>query len=229
MRLAGLQACTFQDYPGRMACIVFTRGCDLRCPYCHNPGTHEDLTGQDLSERDVLGFLDRRRGKLGAVVVSGGEPCLQGDLAEFLRELKERGLSVKLDTNGTRPAVLANLLGRGLVDFLAMDLKDLPRRYAQWLGEVPAMRLEASLALVRESGVAHEFRTTVVAPRLDLARLREMGGLVAGSRWVLQEARPLRDAKGDWSTVSRQVLCDWAQAMRSDGIDVTVRGEEQQR
>jgi len=229
MRLAGLQACTFQDYPGRMACIVFTQGCDLRCPYCHNPGTRADVSGQNLSERDVFDYLDRRRGKLGAVVVSGGEPCLQGDLAEFLRELKERGLSVKLDTNGTRPAVLANLLGRGLVDYLAMDLKDLPRQYAGWLGEVPAMRLEASLALVRESGVAHEFRTTVVAPRQDIARLREMGGLVAGSRWVLQEARPGRNPRPGWAPVPKQVLCAWAQQLRAAGIDAIVRGEEQQR
>lgn len=227
MRLAGLQACTFQDYPGRIACIVFTQGCDLRCPYCHNPGTRPGHGGRNLSEVDVLEFLDKRREKLGAVVVSGGEPCLQGDLAEFLRELKERGLAVKLDTNGTRPAVLANLLARRLVDYVAMDLKDLPQRYPGWLGDVPAMRLEASLGLVRESGVAHEFRTTVVAPHLDLEGLREMGRLVAGSRWILQEARPV-PGEG-WSPVPRQVLCAWARELRAEGIDVTVRGEEDAR
>lgn len=228
MRLAGLQACTFQDYPGRMACIVFTQGCDLRCPYCHNPGTRPGHGGQNLSEVDVLEFLDKRRGKLGAVVVSGGEPCLQGDLAEFLRELKERGLAVKLDTNGTRPAVLANLLARKLVDYVAMDLKDLPQNYPGWLGDVPAMRLEASLGLLRESGVAHEFRTTVVAPHLDLGRLREMGRLVRGSRWLLQEARTGPGPKKDWTPVPKQVLCAWAQELRAAGIDAMARGEEQQ-
>jgi pyruvate formate lyase activating enzyme len=194
VKLGALHPCSLIDYPGRLAAVAFTCGCNLRCPYCHNPGLVAPPWAGEVEEGEVLALLAARRGRLDGLVVTGGEPTLQPDLVPFLERVKELGFLVKLDTNGTRPGVLGDLLGRRLLDHVALDLKDEPAAYPQWLGlregEPDAVR--RSIALLASSGVDHELRTTVALPRIDLDRLARMAPLAAGARrWVLQPYRPV--------------------------------------
>ncbi len=192
MIIAGLRPCSFIDYPGRLAAVVFTHGCNLRCRYCHNPELLSGPPPRRIDEGEVVGLLDQRRGKLDGLVVTGGEPTLQPGLAAFLARVKAMGFQVKLDTNGTRPEVVEGLLAAQLVDFLAIDLKATPEE-AGWLCgsvEQPA-GARRCLALALAAGVAHEVRTTVMAPVHTAAHLAALAPWAAGAeRWVLQRFRP---------------------------------------
>lgn len=180
MRICGLQKLTLLDYPGKTACTVFTGGCNFRCPFCQNtplvlrPGQEPDI-GEDA----FFDFLKKRQGLLDGVVVSGGEPTLQPDLADFLARIRELGYAVKLDTNGGKPELLASLLDAGLLDYVAMDIKNSPERYALTAG-VPDLDLapiRESAALLLERGCG-EFRTTVVQ---ELHTPEDMAGI---GRWI---------------------------------------------
>jgi len=171
MNLAGFVPLSLCDYPGRVAAVVFTQGCNYRCPWCHN-GHLLPLTADPLkrvSEESVLAVLEERRNRLGGVVVSGGEPTLQVALPRFLRRLKALGLDVKLDTNGSHPAVLRQLLADRLLDYVAMDVKAPWDRYAALTGMAccDVAAVQASMALIAASGVPHAFRTTRVDPLLS--------------------------------------------------------------
>jgi len=169
MNLAGFVPLSLCDYPGRVAAVVFTQGCNFRCPFCHNghllspvpdPATRVD-------EEWVLAVLVERKNRLGGVVVSGGEPTAQTDLPHFLRRLKALGLAVKLDTNGSRPNVLHALLAERLLDYIAMDIKAPWNKYAALAGiACDVAAIQASMELIAASGVPHLFRTTRVDPLL---------------------------------------------------------------
>ncbi|MBU0965360.1 MAG: anaerobic ribonucleoside-triphosphate reductase activating protein [Proteobacteria bacterium] len=180
MRLGGFEPFTASDFPGRPAAIVFSQGCNFRCPFCHN-GT---LLGQRpaaelLSSRDFFAFLETRQGLLGGVVVSGGEPTLQEALPGFCRHLKEMGFAVKLDTNGSRPQVIHDLIEGQLVDFIAMDIKAPLARYELLAGKAGAAEnISSAIALIAGSGVPHHFRTTHVRPLLTDEDLRAVLELV---------------------------------------------------
>lgn len=163
MNIQGFQKLTLLDYPGRTACTVFTGGCNLRCPFCHNADlVRTPMAGPNLTD-EVLTYLARRRGILDGVCITGGEPLLQPDLADFLRRIKELGYAVKLDTNGALPDRLAALLDTGLVDYVAMDVKSSPAGYAAAAGvDTEWTVFDRSIRILRESGVPHEFRTTAV-------------------------------------------------------------------
>jgi pyruvate formate lyase activating enzyme len=194
MRIGGFEPYSFCDYEGKLAAVVFTQGCNLRCPFCHNGGLMEAfIPGSELiSQATVLARLEGRRGKLDSVVVSGGEPTLQPDLAEFLRTVREMGYAVKLDTNGTCPEVLESLLDEGLLDYIAMDIKAPWNKYSMLAGVPTSVeQIRRSMQLIAEDGVAHEFRTTIVGPLLnseDLVAIRNQ--IPLGSRWKQQCFRP---------------------------------------
>ena len=163
MIIAGLQKMTLLDYPGKVACTVFLQGCNFRCPFCHN----SDLLGKEGPEpipmETLMAFLRKRVGLLDAVCVTGGEPTLQKDLPELLQAIKDLGYLVKLDTNGGKPEALRALVEAGLVDYVAMDIKNAPDRYGETAG-VPKMDLthiEESIRYLLEGHVDFEFRTTV--------------------------------------------------------------------
>ena len=181
MRIGGLQKLTLLDYPGKVACTVFLSGCNLRCPYCHNPGLvlPEQSEGSEIPEAEVLSFLERRKGKLDGVCITGGEPTLQPELPEFLEKLRRLGYAVKLDTNGTNPDMLEALAQEGLLDYAAMDIKNSPDRYAETCGGVDLLGpVKRSAALLMAGAVDYEFRTTVCAP---LHTPEEMAGI---GRWL---------------------------------------------
>ena len=167
MILGGLQKLTLLDFPGTVACTVFTVGCNLRCPFCHNPALvnnpPEDLR---ISEEEFFAFLEKRKGILDGVAITGGEPLLHSDIGEFIAKIKMKGYKVKLDTNGTFPDRLEKVLSLGLVDYVAMDLKNTFDKYAETVGieGFDTSLIKRSIKILQDSGVAYEFRTTVVSP-----------------------------------------------------------------
>ena len=193
--IAGLQKMTLLDYPGKVACTVFLQGCNFRCPFCHNSGLL-DMTGEEfMTPEDLIGFLRKRKGLLDGVCITGGEPTLQPGLVDLARQIKEEGFLLKLDTNGSRPKVLKQLIDEGLVDYVAMDIKNSPDRYGETVG-VPKISLEGiqeSIWLLLQGKVNYEFRTTVMDELHDEeemqaigAWLQQLGGDTQPARFFLQ-------------------------------------------
>ena len=163
MNIQGFQKMTLLDFPGRVACTVFTGGCNLRCPFCHNGGLVRTPMEHGNMTDVVFDYLSRRRGILDGVCLTGGEPLLQPDLADFLSRLHEMGYLVKLDTNGALPKRLSEVLGAGLVNYVAMDVKSSPTGYARATGsDISPEVFAESMDLIRGSGIPYEFRTTAV-------------------------------------------------------------------
>ena len=190
MLIGGFQAFTLSDYPGKPAAIVFTQGCNFRCPYCHNrrlwPLVAPQLT--ENTPQSVLRFLESRNGQLDGVVISGGEPTLQQDLATFLWELKRMGLAVKLDTNGSRPVVIDRLIRESLVDYIAMDIKAPLEKYHLLSGVgVDTAAIRESVEIINTGRIPHHFRITNFQPLLsteDLVAVRSQ--LPSQSKHVIQ-------------------------------------------
>jgi len=190
MRLGGLQKLTLLDYPGLVACTVFTVGCNMRCPFCQNASLVNRIEEENLlSEEEFFSFLKKRQGILDGVCITGGEPTLQPDLKEFIAKIKSMGYKVKLDTNGSFPDKVKEILDSGNVDFVAMDLKNTLDRYAETVG-VPGFdtsKIVESIRIIKESGVEYEFRTTVVSPLHRPEDFGKLAKLVEGSpRYFLQ-------------------------------------------
>lgn len=166
MTIHGFQKMTLLDYPEKVACTIFTAACNLRCPFCHNAGLVTKIeTAERIDESEVLAYLQKRKGILDGICITGGEPTLQKDLADFIRKIRDLGYAVKLDTNGTNPAVLQSLLDEGLLDYVAMDIKNTPEKYEATVG-VPSFDvtpIQQSIDLLLAGRVDFEFRTTVVA------------------------------------------------------------------
>lgn len=191
MLIKGLQKLTLLDFPEKMACTLFTFGCNFRCPFCHNASLVLADRADDsiISEEEFFSFLQKRRGMLEGVCISGGEPTLQPDLPDFIRRIRDLGFAVKLDTNGYRPAVLRALIDGGLVDYVAMDVKNSLSRYPETVGiaRFDTAPLEESMDLLMENRVPFEFRTTLIRGLHTPESIAEMGKRLAGEeRFFLQ-------------------------------------------
>ena len=164
MLIKGLQKLTLLDYPGKMACTVFTAGCNFRCPFCHNASLVTNIDEERISEEEFFSFLQKRQGIIEGVCVTGGEPTLQPDLKEFLKKIKDLGYSIKLDTNGYRPEVIKDVVNSGLVDYVAMDIKNSQAKYALTCGldNLDIAKINESVQFLMSGAVDYEFRTTVV-------------------------------------------------------------------
>ncbi len=175
--ISGLQKMTLLDYPGKVACTVFLKGCNLRCPYCHNSHLFTVKAETIIENEEFFTFLKSRKGLLDGVCVSGGEPTLYEDLPSFLKEIKSLGFSVKLDTNGTRPEMLKNLIEKGLVDYIAMDIKSCADRYSEATAKADfdISIIEESIKLLFNGNIPYEFRTTVVNELHDAECMLKMG------------------------------------------------------
>ncbi|HCY84799.1 MAG TPA: anaerobic ribonucleoside-triphosphate reductase activating protein [Desulfobacteraceae bacterium] len=196
MHIGGFQKNSLIDFPGVIACVVFTPGCNFTCPYCHNPelaaGPVTGTGSSSFTQEDVLAFLDKRKGMLQGVAITGGEPTLQRDLPEFIRQVRGMGYKVKLDSNGTRPGVLAELLKDGLVDYLAMDIKTDLAHYPMVLknqgSKDPVDRIRQSIALIKGEATAYEFRTTCARPFITPEIMDQIGREISGAAlYVLQK------------------------------------------
>ncbi|MBO5789119.1 MAG: anaerobic ribonucleoside-triphosphate reductase activating protein [Clostridia bacterium] len=182
MKIAGLQKMTLLDYPKTVACIVFLPGCNFRCPYCHNTPLVLSPT-EGIDENEVFAFLEKRRGILEGVVISGGEPTLSHELPFFMAKIKELGYRVKLDTNGTSPTLLKAIVDAGLVDYVAMDVKHAPHRYQDVVrGDVmPLEAVAESIRFLLDRHVAYEFRTTLVKGLHSEADMADIAQWIRGA------------------------------------------------
>ena len=199
MKLAGLQKLTLLDFPGELACTVFTQGCNMRCPFCQNA----DLVLPDrfaenarIPEEEFFRFLEGRKGRLGGVAITGGEPTLHADLPDFMRKIREMGYRVKLDTNGTNPQMLKQIVREGLADYVAMDVKNTMAKYPVTVGIADAAeqmrgKVRESIAFLMEDTVPYEFRTTVVVGLHTVADIEDMARQLQGAKaWYLQQFLP---------------------------------------
>lgn len=193
MRFGALLPNSLIDFPGRISCVLFVTGCNFACPYCHNPDLAVGAVDpkRSLSETAFFDFLQRRSSLLEGVVISGGEPTLLPELFELCRTIQAMGYAVKLDTNGSRPEVLKRLIQERLVDFVAMDIKTSPSRYAPPIRKIRRCDdLVESIETILHSRIPHEFRTTCVAPLVTEETVRRMARRIHGARrYVLQRCR----------------------------------------
>jgi len=196
MIFGGIQKTSMIDYPGKVSCVLFTIGCNFTCPYCHNPELALNRMEQlsSLEENEVLDFLKRRQGLLEGVVITGGEPTLHSGLGGFCEKVKRMGYPIKLDTNGSRPDDLRHLLEKSLIDYIAMDVKTDPSRYAPDICPADLTRnLTASIDSILSSGLPHEFRTTCLYPFVDTGIIGRIANSIKGADlYVLQ---PFKNGK----------------------------------
>jgi len=193
MKIAGFAKSSFVDYPGKIACVVFTPYCNMKCRYCHNKHI---LSGDVpvVEETKVFDYLEKRKDMLGAVVITGGEPTIQNDLRLFIEKVRKLGLMVKLDTNGTNPKVIKDLLAKGLLDYIAMDVKAPLNKYFETVCcPVDINAITASIGIIMNSSISYEFRTTF-APSLTCEDIESIGDLVRGTKaYYLQQYKPAED------------------------------------
>lgn len=191
MVIQGLQKLTLLDYPGKVACTVFTAGCNFRCPFCHNASlvidTHKN---EEIKEQEVLAFLKKRQGVLEGVCISGGEPLMQSAIGTFMRSIKDLGYSIKLDTNGSFPEKLKSLTEEGLVDYVAMDIKNSKESYGRTVGieAYDVAQIEKSVEFLLTGTIPYEFRTTVVREFHQKSDFVSIGHWIRGAeQYYLQQ------------------------------------------
>lgn len=217
MNIAGLQKFSAIDYPNKLACVVFSQGCNFNCPFCHNFELIKFKTKPKIQTHQIWDFLQTRKNKLQGVVVTGGEPTVQKDLVDFLGKIKELGFAIKLDTNGSNPQVLQRIFDLNLVDYIAMDIKHNLRLYEVASGvKTNLSNLHKSIQLIRKSGLEYEFRTTVVPGIHTSQNVLEIAkNLLPSEHYYLQEFRtigvrsqPIFDSKKtiDLEGLQKQIL-----------------------
>jgi pyruvate formate lyase activating enzyme len=234
MIIHGLNKLTLLDYPEHMACLVFTGGCNFRCPFCQNTDLVLAPASQPvIPEEEIFSFLKKRKGVLEGLVITGGEPTLNADLFDFIAKVKDEGYLVKLDTNGTAPDVIKRLLGARLLDYIAMDIKSSPEKYAATAGikDTPELleKIRESVGIIMDSGIDYEFRTTVVKELHTKEDLIGAGGMIKGARaYYLQSFRDydeLVGAKaGTYHAPDPELLKSVCEALKGDIDKVEIRG-----
>ncbi len=194
MIFGGFQKFTLIDYPGKVACMVYTIGCNFRCPYCHNPELVDETVEKVFREEDIFKFLKSRKKLLQGLVITGGEPTMHKDLPVFIKKIKKMGFFVKLDSNGTNPKMLKELISSGLVDYIAMDIKAPIKKYNQTVSmSVDAKAIEDSIKILIQSRVPYEFRTTLVKSLTSEEDIKQIGREIKGaSRYFLQKFVPTK-------------------------------------
>ncbi len=176
LKISGMQKLTLLDYPGKTACLLFTQGCNFRCPFCHNKDLLKNEQASKIEKNEIFDYLKKRRGLIDGVCISGGEPLLQEDIEEFIKEIKEMGFLVKLDTNGSNPLKLKRLIEQKLVDYIAMDIKNDFLKYDETVGisKLNTQKIKESIEIIENSKIDYEFRTTVVKQLHSLVELEKI-------------------------------------------------------
>jgi len=198
MVIGGLEKLSLIDFPGQISAIIFTKSCNFRCHYCYNPmlvltngegeNEYREEDYSQVPEKDLLLFLEERKGKLGGVVISGGEPTLQPDLKEFIIKIRKMGFKIKLDTNGTNPDIVEDLINNNLLDYVAMDIKAPLENYEKVVGvKVDLKKIKASVGLLMKNLIPYEFRTTLVPSLHKLDDIIKISEEISGAKkWFLQ-------------------------------------------
>lgn len=228
MIISGMQKLTLVDYPGHTACIVFTQGCNFKCPFCHNSGLIQgENNSSKIDEQVLFDYLDKRKGLIDGVCVSGGEPLLQKDIELFIRKIKEKGYKVKLDTNGSKPDVLKKLLDCNLVDYVAMDVKNVFNKYDITAGtSISLDKIKESINLLKNSNVDYEFRTTVVKQLHSFEDIKEiLEYLGRDVKYYIQNYRDCDTVlKKGLSGFSDEELLDIQEKLEKKFPNVVIRG-----
>ena len=230
MKIGGLQKVSLIEYPGQICAIVFSQGCNFRCSYCHNPELVDpDFYGQCLTEEEIFSFLKKRKGKLDAVTITGGEPTIQSDLIAFIKRIKKWGYLIKIDTNGSHPEVLAKLIADKLVNYIAMDIKGPLEKYgALTRTQIHQELIKRSIEIVMHSGIAHEFRTTLVRSQLTKSDILSIGKLIKNARlYVLQPFIPSKTLDREFlteTTYSYEEIENIRKRFERDVCRVLIRG-----
>lgn len=228
MKLYGLQKMTLLDYPGHVACTVFFAGCDFRCPFCHNYELAEGRAEPVMEETELLDFLKKRTSLLDGVALTGGEPCLYRELPSLMEKIREMGFAVKLDTNGNHPELLREILAWGLADYVAMDIKNSPGKYAGTCGleSMDLSPVRESISLLLEGRTDYEFRTTVVRELHELEDFEEIGKMIAGARRYFLQSFTDRDTVpyGGFHAPTREELTAFAGKAEPFVKEISLRG-----
>ncbi len=229
MQFAGLQKLTLLDFPGLMACVLFTKGCNFRCGFCHNASLVTIPNDDILTEDEALKFLKQRRGVLEGIVITGGEPLLHSDIPQFFRKVRELGYKIKLDTNGTNPELLKFIVNEGLVDYVAMDIKSSPEEYHLAVGNCnfDLKAIEESKNFLLEGKVDYEFRTTVVRGIHSKESLIEAAKWISGAKnYYLQQFKDSGEliCADNLSAFSKQQLEEFLEAVKPFVNMVNIRG-----
>ncbi len=230
MKIYGLQKMTLLDFPGHVACTVFLAGCDYRCPFCHNFELACGTAPAVMSSDELLAFLSKRGGLLDGVAITGGEPCLSKGLPDLLRSIRDLGFAAKLDTNGVHPDMLGNLLSDGLVDYVAMDIKNSPAKWSATAGVAHAdlSPIRESIALIMGQAPDYEFRTTVVEQFHEAADFHAMGEMIRNAKAYFLQSFTDRDTVpfAGLSGPSAEQLRAYAEIARAYVPNTQVRGVE---
>ncbi len=227
MKISGLIKTTLLDFPGKVACTVFTYGCNFRCEFCHNARLVTKESSDNISEEEFFSFLSKREGILDGVCITGGEPTLQKDLGDFIRKIKEMGFIVKLDTNGYSPEILEKLLKENLLDYVAMDIKASPENYTRVCGvNIDIEKIKKSVSIIKESGIDYEFRTTCVKEYHTEKDFQEIAEWLEGdSKYFLQQFTDSGNLIGEGLTAfSKQEMTDFKEMMFSKLPNIGLRG-----
>ena len=230
MKIHGLQKMTLLDFPGRVACTVFFGGCDMRCPYCHNAELLDGTAPAVMDDAELLAFLKKRQGLLDGVCFTGGEPLLQKDLPDFAAKVRELGYPVKLDTNGNHPDRLEKMIREDLVQYVAMDIKNSPERYAETAGlrQLDLAPIRESVRMLMEGKTDYEFRSTAVAELHDDESFEQIGQWIKGAKRYFLQRFTDRDTvpfQGLHSPGKEQME-HWAEIIRPYVPAVELRGVE---
>ena len=188
MKIAGIQKVTLLDFPGKVACMIFTQGCNLCCPFCQNSSLIPTKEKSNMTVDEVLDYLNLRKKILDGIVITGGEPLVQKDIKDLLRNIKELGLLIKIDTNGTYPLILKEIIEEGLVDYVAMDIKNVDSKYMMTVGKkINIDNIKKSIDILKSSKIDYEFRTTLVKEFHNFEDIKKICELVGkDSKYYLQ-------------------------------------------
>ena len=229
MQIDGFEKLTLLDYPEHIACIIFTRGCNLRCPFCHNSSILEfDDTNAQYSEDEIFNYLEKRKNVLDGVCITGGEPLLQKDIKDFIKKVKRFNLKVKLDTNGTNYLKLKELIDENLVDYVAMDIKNIFEKYPVTTGikDLQIDNIKKSINLLKKSSIDYEFRTTIVKDFHDFDDIENICKLLGKeSKYYLQNFMDGDNVlKKGLKSFSDEELKDLKNRLEINYNNVTIRG-----
>ncbi|MBE6138266.1 MAG: anaerobic ribonucleoside-triphosphate reductase activating protein [Firmicutes bacterium] len=229
MIISGFQKLTLVDYPEHMACLVFTQGCNFRCPFCHNKELIEGFDSKnEISEDEIFQYLDKRKGLIDGVCITGGEPLLQKDIALFMKCVKDKGYKIKLDTNGSKPEVLKKIIDAGLVDYVAMDIKNSFDGYGITSGidNLDISNIKKSIEVLKNSNIDYEFRTTIVKELHNFDKIHEIISYLGSDvKYYLQNYRDCETVlvRG-FHGFERKELLDIKNQLNKDYPNVKVRG-----
>ena len=229
MTISGMEKLTLLDYPANTACLIFTQGCNFRCPFCHNKNLLMDTNGDGIiDENEVLDYLKKRKGLVDGICISGGEPLLQRDIESFIKKIKEIGVKVKLDTNGSNPQKLKKLIEMGLIDYVAMDIKNDFSNYDKTSGvdNINIENIKKSIDILENSNIEYEFRTTVVKELHSITQLEHICEYIGpNARYYIQNYRDCSNVlQSGLNGFSEKELFDIQNILNMKYPNVTVRG-----